>query len=137
MSATLSFDERLAAFYAAWQERPFAWGQADCCQFAKQALQAIHGRHVAIAPAYASQQEALQAVQSLGGFAGILRSAGLVERAKASMAARGDVLIVTGALPFRRALAVCIDGRAFAPGKFGLMEVKRRHWRSAWELKNA
>ncbi len=130
--ATLSFDERLAAFFAAWRERPFEWAAADCCQFAKAAVREIHGLHVPIAPVYRDAKEALQAVRSLGGFEGILQAAGLVPRPAAALAARGDVLIVTGALPFRRAMALCIDGRAFAPGKAGLIEVKRRHWHSAW-----
>ena len=140
MIAVDDMDARLQALLADWSARPFAWGQTDCCQFARAAAWALHGLAVD-SPAYINARDALRALAALGGLAGLLRSAGLQPRERAAEARRGD--IVTVGLPFASGesgggelfplgLAVVTGQAAHMPGALGLVTVPRSAWVQAW-----
>lgn len=125
-------DQRLAAFVAAWQARAFAWGQSDCCQFAREAACALHGLRVQ-SPAYASERGAVRVLRRLGGFAGLLQSHGLQER-PVRAARRGDFVVYknAGAGLFDRGLALVTGPQAHAPSGAGLVSVDRGLWLQCW-----
>lgn len=125
-------DQRISQLLAEWAERPFAWGQTDCCQFARAAFLKIHGVDL-IPPAYTTEKQALRALKALGGYAGLLSSNKLQQRPILA-ARRGDFLIIAhkAAGFFDAGLAVCTGLQAHSTTKRGLIEVGREHWQECW-----
>lgn len=132
MRAALDIDTALQALVADWHARPFAWGRADCCQLAREAVLRLHGLVVPL-PTYHSEPGAARALRRLGGYTAALVAAGLVQR-PAAAARRGDVVLVrqADAAGGRRGLAVCTGTHAHTTGPVGLVAVPRERWLSAW-----
>lgn len=66
-------DKRLGRFLALRQAQPFAWGTADCCTFAFDAVAALHGRDpvAALRGSYSSATGALRVLARFGGIEGL------------------------------------------------------------------
>ena len=131
MNAT-TLDQQLSALVAEWSARPFQWGTTDCCQFARAAAWSIHGV-VVDAPVYISEREAARVLARMGGYAGMLRLAGMHGRAP-SAARRGDFVIFEHSGPglFKHGLAVVTGTHAHAPTRIGLLAIERSAWVECW-----
>lgn len=125
-------DQRLSALINEWSARPFAWGVTDCCQFARAAAFSLHGL-VVDAPSYISERDALRTLARLGGYAGLLRRAGLQPRPLAA-ARRGDFVLYRHEGPglFEQGLAVVTGTHAHAPTRLGLIALDRSAWHECW-----
>lgn len=132
MHTRTQLDQQLADLVAEWSARPFAWGTSDCCQFARAAAWTLHGISVD-APAYISERDALRTLRLLGGYTGLLRSAGLHPR-PCSAARRADIVIVRHAGPglFAHAMGVVTGTHAHAPTRLGLLAIDRSAWVQCW-----
>lgn len=132
MRTATDLDQRLSALVGEWSARPFVWGMTDCCQFARAAAWQLHGL-VVDSPAYISERDALRAFKRLGGYAGLLRSAGLQQRPPAA-ARRGDFVLFAHDGPglFAQGLAVVTGTHAHAPTATGLVALERGAWVECW-----
>lgn len=130
-------DQCLAALVAEWSARPFIWGVTDCCQFARAAAWRLH-TIVVDAPAYISERDALRVFKRLGGYASILRGAGLQQR-PLEAARRGDFVLYAHEGPglFTQGLALVTGTHAHAPTRLGLVALSRRAWVECWGVANA
>jgi hypothetical protein len=137
MSPATHLDQRLAAFVAAWQSRTFAWGQSDCCQFAREAAQALHGL-ILQSPAYASERGAYRALRRFGGLTGLFQRHGLHERPLRA-ARRGDFIVYQSAAGglFAHGVALVTGPQAHAPSSSGLVCIDRAAWLQCWGVPNA
>ena len=131
-------DARLAALLAEWSTRPFAWGQTDCCQFARAAAWRLHGL-VVDSPAYINERQALRVFRDLGAFHGLLKSTGLRPLRHHMAARRGDFAIVR--MPFEnpdrpglfpQGIALVTGLQAHMPGALGLVALPRAAWVEVW-----
>lgn len=131
MNAT-NLDQTLAALVAEWSVRSFQWGITDCCQFARAAAWRVHGV-VVDSPHYISEREARRVLDGLGGYAGLVRSAGFTEHRLAA-AARGDFVLYEHKGPglFAHGLAVVTGTHAHAPTHTGLVAIDRSAWLGCW-----
>jgi hypothetical protein len=125
------WEQRLHALIDQRRSVPFAWGRADCCQLVLDALQALRGERPQVRP-YRSERGALRVLERLGGLP--QAAAALVGgEIPPGHAQRGDVVLIPApASHFRRALAVCAGGYAYAQGADGLVQIPRSHWLRAW-----
>lgn len=124
---------RFAAFVAARQTMPFAWGANDCCTFAADCILAITGVDVALSE-QRQQSSALQAarlLKTVGGVAGAATSA-LGEPMPALMAQVGDVVLADAA--GRDMLAICNGATCMAPGPAGLVHISMATARKCWRV---
>ena len=128
-------DMALAKLYAAWRDRPFQWGSADCTVFARDAAWRLHGLVVDV-PAYINERQALRLlVDHFCGWAAALQRAGFVRVDRAPV--RGDLVIYESAAPglFANGVAVCFGDRAFCPSATGLAAVPAEQWCQTWAPK--
>ena len=127
-----TLDRDLSALVAEWSARPFQWGITDCCQFARAAAWQIHGIAVD-SPHYISERDAARVLARLGGYAGLLRAAGLHGRAP-SAARRGDFIVFEHNAPglFKHGLGVVTGTHAHAPTRIGLLAIERSAWVQCW-----
>lgn len=133
-----NLDQTLAALLAEWRSRPFAWGTADCCQFAREAAWRVHGI-VVDPPAYVSERDAVRTLRRLGGYPGLLQSAGLQRRRALIAARRGDFVIFAHEGPglFDQGIALVTGIQAHAPTSVGLLSIDRKQWVECWGVANA
>jgi hypothetical protein len=126
-------DQKMSDLVAEWQGRAFQWGVSDCCQFARAAAWQLHGI-VVDSPAYISERDALRAWRAKGGYHGLFRAAGLVQRRAHLAARRGDCVLVDVAdrALFPQGLALVTGPAAHMPGAHGLVSVPRSAWREVW-----
>lgn len=121
----------LAAKVEEWRLRPFAYGAADCLQFAGDVVLALTGvDYRERFPSYASQEEA-GAIMAGGGVAGLL--SGLFGPPKAAaQAMRGDLALID----FGDGLAagVCLGIVCCAPGAAGLVFRPTAQAVAAWSI---
>lgn len=130
---TPNIDTTLGDLLASWRGRPFAWGTADCCQFAREAAWLLHG--IAFdAPAYVSERDAARTLRRLGGYPGLLVQAGLQRRGALAAARRGDFVIFAHEGPglFDQGIALVTGVHATAPTQAGLVSIDRRQWVECW-----
>jgi len=125
-------DHHISSLLNEWSARPFVWGTTDCCQFARAAAWQIHGT-VVDAPAYISERDARRTLDRLGGYAGLLRSAGMHARPLAA-ARRGDFVIFEHKGPglFLHGLALVTGLQAHAPGRSSMEAIDRPLWLECW-----
>lgn len=130
LSAT-NLDTQIAALVNQWRTRPFQWGVSDCCQFARAAALMLHGVATP-SPTYANERDAFRAVAAMGGFPGILKAAGFVQRPVGS-ARRGDFVVVAHAAGlFDAGLALVTGQFAHTTTRVGLLAVPRMAWQQCW-----
>ena len=126
-------DQKIATLLAGWRGRAFAWGTADCCQFAREAAWHLHGI-VVDAPAYISERDAARTLRRLGGYEALMASTGL-QRRRALIAARvGDFVTFRHEGPglFDRGIALVTGTQAHAPTAVGLLSIGRAQWLECW-----
>lgn len=130
---TEALDQTIADLVVDWSARPFAWGTADCCQFAREAAWRLHGLAVD-APAYVSERDAVRALRRLGGYTGLMIGAGLQRRRALIAARRGDFVIFSHEGPglFDQGIALVTGELAHAPTAVGLLGIPRRQWVECW-----
>ena len=90
------WEERLIAAVAEWQEKPFAWGKADCAGFALACVKAVRGKmpRGLKPPRYTTATGARMALEKMG-FADLAAvMASTFEEIAPVMAGRGDIGIV-------------------------------------------
>lgn len=128
----MSMDRHISGLINEWSARPFCWGATDCCQFARAAAWQIHGV-VVDAPAYTTEREARRTLDRLGGYAGLLRGAGMRAR-PLSAARRGDFVVYEHKGPglFMHGLALVTGLQAHAPTRLGLLALERSVWLACW-----
>lgn len=121
----------LSAKVEEWRLRPFAYGSADCLQFAGDVVLALTGVDYRDQfPAYGSQEQA-EAIMAGGGVAGLL--SGLFGLPKAAaQAMRGDIVLID----FGDGLAagVCLGVVCCAPGPAGLVFRPTAQAVAAWSI---
>ena len=126
-------DQKIATLLAEWRGRPFAWGTADCCQFARAAAWSLH--QIAVdAPVYVSERDAVRALRKEGGYEGLLTRAGLVRRRALIAASVGDFVIFKHEGPglFDQGVALVTGTHAHAPAHIGLISIPRAQWVEVW-----
>ena len=129
-----NIDAPLAELIERWQDQPFAWGTADCCQFAIDAQNRLYGLALKFGP-YRTERGAARVLARLGGLEQALQSVGLRLLASARLAKRGDVVVWRdeAASKFEgQGLAVCTGRWAQAMGKDGLVPIEQARWHQAW-----
>lgn len=114
---------RLGALVTAAQNRPFEWGQNDCCLWGADVVCAITGRDVA-APyrgTYTTFEGAMNLLDKLGGLYGVATHVyGLGVPYTAVYARHGDIVITRG-FDDVPVLALANGCTAVAPGPAGLV----------------
>lgn len=112
--------ERLALLVQQRLRQPFAWGVADCCLWAADAVQAITGHDFA-AGVRGSYDTALGAARALAGRspAELARDALGQPLAHPTLAQRGDV--VCHEREGQQTLGICVGEQWCAPGDGGLV----------------
>lgn len=129
-----NIDTLLADLLQAWRDKPFAWGRADCCQFAIAAQNHLYGLQLAFGP-YTTERGAARLLATLGGLDVALSSAGLHHLRHPRLAQRGDLVVWQnkGAkTASSQGLAVCDGMFAQAVGKSGLQAIEQGRWVQAW-----
>lgn len=128
----LNWPQKLDAKVEEWRSRAFAWGTADCCQFAAEVVEAITGDDKrSLFPAYADEAAARAIIAANGGLSG-LASAALGASKHPSRAMRGDVVLLDrgeGEL-----IGICIGSRIVAPGLQGLEFAPMSCALAAWSV---
>ena len=132
MNTATSMDQQIASLINEWSARPFQWGITDCCQFARAAAWTLH-QVVVDSPAYISEREARRVLDGLGGYAGLVRAAGMHARPLPA-ARRGDFVVFEHKGPglFAHGLAVVTGPHAHAPTRLGLLAIERSAWLQCW-----
>jgi hypothetical protein len=105
------------------RERPFAWGQHDCCTWAAECVRALTGRDPLhqLGAAWADEQQAREVLASLGGLHAAVCAALGQPLAAPTLAQRGDVVLLAAGNTL--ALGVCMGEWIVAPGPTGLARV--------------
>lgn len=127
---------RLADVVARHADRPFAWGEHDCCTFAADVVEAITGRDPMAAwrGAYVGQLAAARLLREHGGLLGLV-SGVLGEPVAPTLALRGDVVLyLQPDHADRPALGVCLGPVFTAPGPAGLAQAPMRLAVHAWRI---
>lgn len=127
------WQNRLNAVMKAAIERPFSWGQHDCCLFAADCAEAITGNDFAAGwrGTYDSETGAKKA---------ILRGGGSLEKVLAryldevpvKLAQRGDIAVVENA--GSRCAGVVYSGAVWVPGENGLVGLRVKPL-SVWRVR--
>lgn len=128
--------ERLARYIDASVNKPFVWGQNDCCLFAMDCVMAITGEDLA-APyrGYQSQMQAVRMLHKNGGVAGIANAVALkygIQEIAPAMAGRGDVCLFD--IGRGDTLGIRAGGHIFAPGRDGLIGFPILQALRAWRI---
>lgn len=106
----------LAKYFAEKKDKPFIWGENDCCRFADGAVIAMTGQSMMKSFNYTNEKQALRLLKT-----GLkeLTSKELGESIKPALAKRGDVVLIhRGEMP---ALAIC-DGSMWHGAGLNKME---------------
>jgi len=103
------------------RNKPFEWGDHDCCQFAGKVVAAMTGVDFSqdTQGTYSTRRESLAVIKSLGAESvEDIATASLGAPINPRLAQRGDVATVK--TPFGEALGICIGPKIAAPGADGL-----------------
>ncbi len=127
------WQQRLLKTIQAAEERPFSWGQHDCCLFAADCAQAMCGEDFAaeFRGTYNTETGAKKA---------LLRTGGSLERVLArfldevpvKLARRGDIAVVESI--GRRCAGVLFGGAVLVPGESGLVRLRVKPL-STWRVR--
>lgn len=125
---------RLPAYIEERRALPFAWGEQDCCQFARGAVVAVTGWDPASdwgLRAYRSPRGGLAQLARLGGVAALPLRAGFLD-VPVLLAQRGDLALLDNAGD--PALGVVLGDSAAFAGKQGLEFVPVAQCSRAWRV---
>ena len=129
-----NWPERLHALLVESQNKPFTWGEHDCCAFAAKAVLEITGvdHFSAFSGTYSTAIEAARVLRKNGGIRGIATSA-MGSPIPAQTASRGDVVLVNTP-DYGDTLAVCIGDRCAAPGNHTICYMPMSSAHVAWRV---
>jgi hypothetical protein len=129
-----NWPERLCNIVMQSYNKPFVWGEQDCCFFAAKVVKELTGDdHFApFAGTYSNASEALRVLKEHDGVRGIA-SAALGAEIKPLLAQRGDIVLIEGL--HGDTLAVCIGEKCLAPGYNNLEPVSMDKAITAWKVK--
>lgn len=124
--------EALTAFIEANRDRPLAWGEWDCCQFAAAAVAVMTGIDYRSAfPAYENEVEARALLANQGGIEALISSV-LGPPKPIAWAKRGDVLAIeTGA---GMAAGICLGLYCVVVGVERLQFLRSSAATAAWGI---
>ena len=135
--------ERLAAYVADAQKRPWQWGTHDCCSFARGAVLAVGGPDLgdAWSGSYATEDGARGAIEQYGrdleaAMDVVCAGAGLVEMPNPCAASRGDLIVLYHRqyTAGRALAAICIGRDAAAATTKGILLLPMRLAVKAWRV---
>jgi hypothetical protein len=128
-----NWPEKLNELIEARLNKPFKWGEHDCCLFAADAILAMTGTDLAsdLRGTYASKTKAAKIVKEKGGLAQIATDR-LGEPIPVLMAKRGDIVLMPVATG--NCLAVCLGDKLAAPGPDALVFAPLNVAISAWKV---
>jgi hypothetical protein len=126
--------ERLHKLVADVQNKPFAWGEHDCCLFAAGAVQELTGiDHAAdLRGSYSTVAEAAKILKARGGVRGIATTA-LGAEINPKLAQRGDIVLIQTD-EHGDTLAVCIGAQCVCPGLETLQRMPMAAAVTAWRV---
>jgi hypothetical protein len=124
--------ERLAGYVAARAALPFRWGEHDCITFAAGAVEVVTCWRPGM-PTWTDARTALRELRAIGGLVAAVESAGLPELARATLAQRGDVVLIEPELR-RSFLAVSLGHVWVAPGAAGLVYGPMSNAACGWKV---
>jgi hypothetical protein len=113
-------------------DKPFKWGDMDCCQIARHIYIAIHGNDPATHLQYDSEESALEIISKHGGLAGLMTSilGHSVEVAETQIA---DILRLD--LPHvGEIIGIRVGDGALVPVSTGLHKADLRHAIEGWRI---
>ena len=124
---------RLIAVIRAAEERPFLWGEHDCCLFAADCAEAMTGDNFADGwrGTYDSETGAKKALLRGGGSLETVL-AKYLDEVPVKMAQRGDIAVVDNA--DTRCAGVIYGGAVWVPGEEGLICLRIKPL-SAWRVR--
>lgn len=134
--------EQLAACVKEAMHKPFEWGQHDCALFACDVIFAMtdFDPGESIRATYATADEA-KAVLNAQGFDSLYQFASRIASEQHYpiipfvLAQRGDIAIChTGNADWPQTLAVCMEGKIFAPGKNRLVHLPTVTVLTTWRI---
>jgi hypothetical protein len=126
-----NWEVALAAYLEPLRLVPFAWGTHDCCTFAGGAVLAMTGLDpmVEFRGRYSTELGAKRALRRIGRGTLVATLDAKFEPVPASLAQRGDIVMVGGLL------AICWGAFAIAVGREddreGLIRIDRAQWHEA------
>ena len=124
---------RLNAAIEAARNRPFVWGEHDCCLWAAYCVRLLTGvDHAAVWRGYYTDARGGLKLLAKSGGVEALATAALGAPIAAKQAQRGDVVLVKAGR--RTALGVCVGPTVAAPGVDGLLFVPMSQWIKAWRV---
>lgn len=111
---------------------PFAWGTADCCQFAGDVILALTGiDHRAAFPGYGSLREAVEELSKNGGIVSMVSSV-MGEPKPVAFANRGDIVYVEEGIG--PTIYVCLGRLSCGVGEKGLVFLPTFKALAAWSV---
>lgn len=124
---------RLAAFIEARLERAFSWGEADCCLFVCDGVEALTGHDPAARwrGLYTSEKGARRLMRDNGGVRGLAALA-FGPPVVTAMAGRGDVVLID--TPAGEALALHAGNVIAAQGEHGIEFHPIGAAKAAWKI---
>jgi hypothetical protein len=124
---------RLINVIRAAEERPFLWGQHDCCLFAAECVQAMCGEDFAagLRGTYSTANGAKRVLLTNGGSLEKVLAQHLDE-VPVKLAQRGDIAVVLSA--GNRCAGVVFGGAVFVPGDSGLVRMNVKPL-SVWRVR--
>jgi hypothetical protein len=122
----------LAAKVEEWRFQPFAYGSADCWQFAADVVLALTGvDYRECFPPYASCRQALRILSRSRGMRGLAASV-LGAPKPVAQALTGDVII--GDFGLGETAGICLGVHCCAPGERGLVFRQTAECTAAWSV---
>ena len=121
-------------------ERPFSYGDHDCCQFVVASIEAITGKDASTerVNGYRTAQGAARTVGRFGGLTAMIRALGNEHgfaEVPPSMAQRGDVMLIPGAAcGFDGMVGIRTTGGIAVAAPTGLAVVPWRRASRAWRI---
>lgn len=124
--------ERLSEFYRDRRNRPFEWGENDCCTLAADWVAEITGADpIDDIRGWDDALSAARTIESLGGMRAAVTDR-LGEPIDWMLAQRGDVVLLV--VNRRDTLGVCMGQFALAPGEDGALLVQMAQAECAWRV---
>ena len=127
---------RLDRFIDLYRNRPFVWGENDCCLFAMNCVEEVTGQDLADPyRGYKNQKEALRLLNRCGGVAGIADAVAEkhnIPEIPPANARRGDVCLFD--IGRGDTLGIRAGEFIYAPGYRGLIEFPISQALRAWRI---
>lgn len=123
--------ETLLRVAADWQDRPFRYGVADCCQFARQLVREMTGQDYGAEWSYSSEAEAQAIIDRHGGLEPLISSY-LGPAVDPSALRIGDLCLVTA--PNFEMMGARSGSGAYVPSSGGIVVARAHRIAKGWSL---